>query len=63
MKRIALLSLLLTVPAIAWGGDEVVPTAFTNAEAVASVQTNLDYVWTLVAAALVFFFTTGDSDG
>ena len=59
MKRIAFLTLLLTVPTIAWGGDEVVPTAFTNAEAVATVQTNLDYVWTLVAAALVFFMQAG----
>jgi hypothetical protein len=33
MKRIAFLSLLLAVPAIAFGGDEVVPTAFTNADA------------------------------
>ncbi len=59
MKRIAFLSLLLAVPAIAWGSDEVAPTVLSNAEAVASVQTNLDYVWTLVAAALVFFMQAG----
>jgi len=59
MKRIAFLSLLLAVPAIAWGSDEVVPTVMSNADAVASVQTNLDYVWTLVAAALVFFMQAG----
>jgi Amt family ammonium transporter len=36
-----------------------VPTVVSNAEAVAGVQTNLDYVWTLVAAALVFFMQAG----
>jgi len=59
MKRIVFISILLAVPAIAWGDDELLPTAFTNSEAVASVQTNLDYVWTLVAAALVFFMQAG----
>jgi Amt family ammonium transporter len=59
MKRIAILLLLLAAPAIAWGAEEVVPTALSNAEAVAGVQTNLDYVWTLVAAALVFFMQAG----
>ncbi len=59
MKRIAfILLLLLAVPAFAWGADEV-PTVLTNADAVAGVQTNLDYVWTLVAAALVFFMQAG----
>jgi len=58
-KRIAFLLLLLAVPAIAWGADDVVPTVMTNADAVAAVQTNLDYVWTLVAAALVFFMQAG----
>jgi Amt family ammonium transporter len=59
MKRTTLLLLLLlAVPAIAWGADEV-PTVLTNAEAVVGVQTNLDYVWTLVAAALVFFMQAG----
>ena len=59
MKRIALLALLLALPAIAWAGDDAVPTVLSNAEAVAGVQTNLDYVWTLVAAALVFFMQAG----
>jgi Amt family ammonium transporter len=46
-------------PAIAGAGEEVAPTIASNAEAVAVVQTNLDYVWTLVAAALVFFMQAG----
>jgi len=49
---------LLLVPAVVLAADEV-PTVMSNASAVAGVQTNLDYVWTLVAAALVFFMQAG----
>ena len=42
----------------AWAGDEP-PTPITNKEAIALVQSNADYVWTLVAAALVFFMQAG----
>jgi Amt family ammonium transporter len=59
MKKFLFATALLLVPAVAWGGDEVAPTVLSNAEAVANVQTNLDYVWTLVAAALVFFMQAG----
>jgi len=41
-----------------WAGDEP-PTPLTNKEAIALVQTHADYVWTLVAAALVFFMQAG----
>ena len=59
-KRMILLALLLAaVPALAWGADDTAPTVLSNAEAVATVQSNLDYVWTLVAAALVFFMQAG----
>ena len=34
-------------------------TLESNAAAVAGVQTNLNYVWTLIAAALVFFMQAG----
>ncbi len=57
-KQILILS-LLAIPAIGWGADEVVPTIATNADAIKGVQTHLDYVWTLVAAALVFFMQAG----
>ena len=60
MKKVLLIAALLLVPAIVWAGaDDIVPTVSSNAEAVAGVQTNLDYVWTLVAAALVFFMQAG----
>ena len=41
-----------------WAGDDV-PTALSNKEAIDLVQTHADYVWTLVAAALVFFMQAG----
>ncbi|MBU0675571.1 MAG: ammonium transporter [Proteobacteria bacterium] len=50
---------ILILPAVGWAGDETPPTIVSNADAIASVQTNLDYVWTLVAAALVFFMQAG----
>jgi len=49
---------LLLIPAVVLAADDV-PTVMSNASAVAGVQTNLDYVWTLVAAALVFFMQAG----
>ncbi|MCJ7810340.1 MAG: ammonium transporter [Desulfobulbaceae bacterium] len=59
MKTIALLFLMiLTTISIAVAGDEA-PTALTNKEAIDLVQTHANYVWTLVAAALVFFMQAG----
>ena len=46
----------------AWAGDED-PTPFTNKEAIDLVQSHADYVWTLVAAALVFFMQAGFAHG
>jgi Amt family ammonium transporter len=43
---------------IAWAGEEA-PTSVTNKTAIDLVQTHADYVWTLVAAALVFFMQAG----
>ncbi|MGV1098013.1 ammonium transporter [Thiovibrio sp. JS02] len=60
MKKKFLLALvLLAIPTIGWGAEEAVPTVAGNAEAISGVQTHLDYVWTLVAAALVFFMQAG----
>ena len=42
----------------AWAGNEP-PTALSNKAAIDLVQTHADYVWTLVAAALVFFMQAG----
>jgi len=42
----------------AWAGDAD-PTPMSNKEAIDLVQSHADYVWTLVAAALVFFMQAG----
>ena len=59
MKRI-LFTLFIVIIGFskAWAADEA-PTPLTNSEAIALVQSNADYVWTLVAAALVFFMQAG----
>jgi ammonium transporter, Amt family len=59
MRQI-LLSLVLTLIGIsmAWAGDES-PSIESNRHAIDLVQTHADYVWTLVAAALVFFMQAG----
>ena len=41
-----------------WAGDEA-PTIESNKAAIDLVQSHADYVWTLVAAALVFFMQAG----
>jgi Amt family ammonium transporter len=50
--------LLLMSISRALAGDEP-PTAASNREAIDLVQSHADYVWTLVAAALVFFMQAG----
>jgi Amt family ammonium transporter len=52
------LALLLIIPALAFGGEEAVNVA-SNKNAIDLLQTNLNYVWTLVAACLVFFMQAG----
>ena len=63
MKKKSMLALGLTVltvliAAAAWAADEP-PTAESNLTAIELVQSHADYVWTLVAAALVFFMQAG----
>ncbi|MGD9950943.1 MAG: ammonium transporter, partial [Desulfobulbus sp.] len=41
------------------GAEEVAPTISSNKDAIDVLQKNLNYVWTLVAAALVFFMQAG----
>jgi len=58
--RKLILSLLLTVLSCtyAWAGDPE-PTVFSNKEAIDLVQNHANYLWTLVAACLVFFMQAG----
>ncbi len=59
MKRIASASIIILLLAgNAWAGnDEITP--LSNADAIALVQDHANYLWTLVAAALVFFMQAG----
>ncbi len=59
MKTVILSGLVVLFSIVsAWAGDET-PTALSNKEAIDMVQVHADYVWTLVAAALVFFMQAG----
>ena len=62
MKRIKYLFygliILLAGAGLAWA-EEAAPTVMSNKEAIELVQTHANYVWTLVAAALVFFMQAG----
>jgi Amt family ammonium transporter len=59
MKKI-ILSFVLVIIGLssAWAGDDV-PNAISNKEAIDLVQTHANYLWTLIAAALVFFMQAG----
>jgi Amt family ammonium transporter len=59
MKKLIITTTLILFGAVrVFAGDEA-PTPFTNKEAIDLVQTHADYLWTLVAAALVFFMQAG----
>ena len=58
MKILWMIVTMLGIPVMVWAGGDV-PTVASNAEAIKEVQTHADYVWTLVAAALVFFMQPG----
>lgn len=59
-RKIAVITGLLTLLGIAgaYAGDDT-PTVLSNKAAIDLVQTHANYVWTLVAAALVFFMQAG----
>lgn len=59
MKKLGLIIMFfLCALSVVWAGDEA-PTALSNKAAIDLVQSHADYVWTLVAAALVFFMQAG----
>ncbi|MBI4773721.1 MAG: ammonium transporter [Deltaproteobacteria bacterium] len=58
MKRFIMVGAVLALPVLAFA-EEAAPTVLSNKEAIDAVQTHADYVWTLVAAALVFFMQAG----
>ena len=59
MKSLIHVIILMAMAAgSAWAGDEA-PTALSNKEAIGLVQDHANYLWTLIAAALVFFMQAG----
>jgi Amt family ammonium transporter len=58
MKVLFMIVTMLGIPLMAWAGEDA-PTIASNAEAIKTVQTHADYLWTLIAAALVFFMQAG----
>lgn len=59
MKTIAMILItLIAAASSAWAGDDT-PTALTNREAITLVQEHANFLWTLVAATLVFFMQAG----
>ncbi|MDD2388726.1 MAG: ammonium transporter [Desulfobacterales bacterium] len=59
MKRILLSFALFAIGvSFSWAGDGA-PTPESNKAAIDLVQSHVDYVWTLIAAALVFFMQAG----
>jgi Amt family ammonium transporter len=55
---LTVITVLLTSALWAWAEDPA-PTVLSNKEAIDLVQTHANYLWTLVAAALVFFMQAG----
>jgi Amt family ammonium transporter len=58
MKIIFTIVTMLGIPIMAWAGEDT-STIASNTKAIAEVQTHADYLWTLIAAALVFFMQAG----
>ncbi len=59
MKRILITIIILAMAAIpVFAGDETI-TIKSNRDAIDLVQTHANYIWTMIAAALVFFMQAG----
>lgn len=54
----SMMFILIIIP-IVMLADEAVPTLESNAQAIADVQNNANYIWTLIAAVLVFLMQAG----
>lgn len=54
----SMVAILLLAPILIFGADSI-PTIEKNAQAIADVQNNANFIWTLLAAFLVFFMQAG----
>jgi Amt family ammonium transporter len=62
MKRKLFFSTVLILmfsTVLAWADEEAAPTILSNKDAIDLVQTHANYLWTLIAAGLVFFMQAG----
>jgi ammonium transporter, Amt family len=57
-KLLTVMIFLLAGVSLCWAGDDA-PTALSNKDAIDLVQVHANFLWTLVAAALVFFMQAG----
>ena len=55
----SLIAIFLLIPLIIFGQEAKTPTAELNAQGIADLQNNANFVWTLIAAFLVFFMQAG----
>lgn len=51
--------ILMFSTALAWAAEEAAPTVLSNKDAIDLVQSHANFLWTLIAAALVFFMQAG----
>ena len=58
-RLLILVSAIPIILPLAAFAEEAVPTVASNAAAIAAVQTHADYLWTLIAAFLVFLMQAG----
>ncbi len=58
-RLLILVSAIPIILPLAVFAEEAVPTVASNAEAIAAVQTHADYLWTLIAAFMVFLMQAG----
>lgn len=60
LSFVLVVSVVFAVSALGFAEEAVAPpTVEGNAEAIAAVQKNADYLWTIIAAVLVFFMQAG----
>jgi Amt family ammonium transporter len=59
MRKIVMTLLLVLISAAVCWAEDAPPTIESNKNAIDLVQSHADYLWTLIAAALVFFMQAG----
>lgn len=55
----SMIAIFLLMPLIVFGQDAKIPSVELNAQGIADLQNNANFLWTLIAAFLVFFMQAG----